>query len=54
VRRREPRLAQIGHLLGLGHSAAPSDVMSPYYAAEKVTLSANDKERIAKLVAAAA
>jgi len=45
---------EIGHLLGLGHSAAPSDVMSPYYAAEKVTLSANDKERIAKLVAAAA
>ena len=33
---------EIGHLLGLQHSADPADVMNPYYLAGRTTLSAND------------
>ena len=40
---------EVGHVLGLGHSANPSDVMAPYYRAELTELRPNDIERCQKL-----
>ena len=45
---------EVGHVLGLGHSATPSDVMAPYYRAELTELSPNDIERCQKLYPRAA
>ena len=45
-------LHAIGHCLGLGHSDASSDVMSPYYSRDRVTLSAADVERMQALMSA--
>ena len=45
-------LHAIGHCLGLGHSDAASDVMSPYYSRDRVTLSAADVERMQALMSA--
>eukprot|EP00316_Scyphosphaera_apsteinii_P007794 CAMPEP_0119302606 /NCGR_PEP_ID=MMETSP1333-20130426/4177_1 /TAXON_ID=418940 /ORGANISM="Scyphosphaera apsteinii, Strain RCC1455" /LENGTH=855 /DNA_ID=CAMNT_0007305011 /DNA_START=101 /DNA_END=2668 /DNA_ORIENTATION=- len=44
---------EIGHLLGMGHSEEPADVMSPYYSAQKVALSKNDVARAAAMMKAA-
>ena len=33
---------EIGHVLGLGHSERPDDIMSPYYSKSRTTLSPND------------
>merc|ERR1711966_191564 len=37
---------EIGHILGLCHSEAPIDVMSPYYIRDRVNLSDNDIARV--------
>jgi len=41
---------EMGHVLGLTHSDEPASVMSPYYIADRVVLSAEDKQRIKALV----
>ena len=41
---------EIGHVLGLGHSDDPIDVMSPFYLQDRVDLSDNDKRRAAEAV----
>ena len=34
---------EVGHLIGLGHSTNPKDVMSPYYNRSQLALTDNDK-----------
>ena len=42
-------LHEVGHVLGLGHSEDPKDVMSPYYVASQTKLTENDVSRAAAL-----
>jgi len=44
-------LHEVGHVIGLGHSANPADVMSPYYFKGRIELSEGDKAAAAALVA---
>jgi hypothetical protein len=41
---------EIGHVLGLGHSRDPKDMMSPFYLADQIALSDNDVGRARALV----
>ena len=41
---------EIGHVLGLGHSDMPEDVMSPYYGKTRTVLSQNDIARAQSIV----
>ena len=45
---------EIGHLLGLEHTYSVEDVMFPFYMESKIALSADDKEKLSKLVAGSA
>ena len=38
-------LHEVGHIIGLGHTTDPADVMSPYYIKGQLSLSENDKAR---------
>lgn len=42
-------LHEVGHSLGLIHSNAEEDVMSPFYVPHRVVLADNDRKRIAEL-----
>lgn len=44
-------LHEVGHVLGLGHSDDPNDVMSPYYFADRLRLTENDKAAMRELKA---
>jgi len=41
---------EIGHVLGMGHSHNPADVMGPYYREDRIALSAADKRRVQQLI----
>ena len=43
---------EIGHVLGLVHSDDPTAVMSPWYVEERISLTDNDRGRVAKLYGA--
>ena len=45
---------EIGHLLGLEHTHSIEDTMFPFYMESKLALSANDKEKLSKLVVGSA
>ncbi|MFJ9468214.1 matrixin family metalloprotease [Streptomyces caniferus] len=45
-------LHELGHILGLGHSANPKSVMYPYYTVPKTTLGQEDIQRIQALYGA--
>ena len=44
-------LHEVGHVLGLGHSDEPNDVMAPFYFADKLRLTDNDKKAMRELKA---
>lgn len=44
-------LHELGHVIGLTHSADTKAVMSPYYVEDRIHLTDDDKERAAKCMA---